>query len=287
MLQAPSDNIFVEIKAKYEDEIHFESGVKLYVDPSFNPNFHATSEGVVHSVPVVCKYWNSTIPQIIQPGDDVLFSYKTVGDVSFNENTELFRMITKAEGYMTEWMNQERQTIHMEKGMKDNQWSAVYTDKYGRLIAGKVGSHGEVENWVASNFKFATGEGFTYDNRCYYKDKELWRVDYSYVFAIRRDGHMRMVGDYLLVEPIVENLPEIIGTTSLIRPEKDRYVVRENKGWLRCGGKGGMKDGDVIHFDPHLKEKYNIQGNPFYIVKRQYVFGKELTFAGIEPLSQN
>lgn len=289
MLRAPFDKVFVEIKARYEDEIQFASGVKLYVDPSFNPNFHATVEGVVHSVPIGMRNQNASINPIIRPGDEVLFSYKTVGDITFGDNTHLYRMITKEEGYITEWQNQDRYYIRMEKGMKDNQWAVVHTGPRGEWIAGKIGSQGECENWIAQNFKFATGEGFIYDNRCYYQDKELWQVDYSFVFAIRRDGHMKMVGDYLLIEPIVENKPLLIGNTSLIRPEKDRYCVREDKGWLRCGeiGKEGMKNGDVLIFKPELKEKYNIQGKPMYIVKRKYVLGKEESFAGIDTLGLN
>lgn len=289
MLQAPFDKIHVEIKAKYDDEIHFSSGVKLYVDPSFNPNFHATVEGVVHSVPRNLRHSNAHIKAIIRPGDEVLFSYKTVGDITFQDNTELYRMTTKGEGYLTEWMNQERYVIHLEKGLQEGQWAVFHADPRGNLIAGKVGNHGECENWIATNFKFASGEGFEYDNKFYVDDKELWQVDYSLVFAIRRDGHMIMVGDYLLIEPIVEDKPERIMDTSLIRPEHHRMIIREDKGWLRCGERGsdGMRKGDVLIFDPNLKEKYNIQGAPFYIVKRQYVLGKELTISGIESLSEN
>lgn len=289
MLQAPFDNVFVEIKARYDDEIHFNSGVKLYVDPSFNPNFHATVEGIVHSVPVNLRHSNAKINPIIRPGDTVLFSYKTVGDITFQDNTHLFRMTTKEEGYFTTWMNQERDTIRLEKGLKDNQWVAIYTDKRGDLVAGRTGNHGECEGWISSNFKFADGEGFTYDNRFYYDDKELWKVDYSLIFAIRRNGHMRMTGDYLLFEPIVENRPELIGKSTLIRTEGDRMCIREDKGWLRCGARGreGMREGDVLLFDANMKEKYNVEGHPVYIVKRQYVIGKELGASGIESLSLN
>lgn len=278
MLQAPFDKILVEVTSRYDDEITFASGVKLYVDPTFNPNFHATSVGVVHSVPRSLRNSNKAIEAIIRPGDEVLFSYKTVGDVTYEENTTSFRMTTKDEGYVTEWMNQDRDTIRMEKGLKDGQWAVVYINKWGHLLAGKVGSQGECENWIAANFKFADGEGFTYDNQCIYKGKELWQVDYSYVFAIRRKGHIRMVGDYLLVEPLVENRPLKILHTNLERTEADRHCLREDKGWLKAGGKGkeGFQNGDLLVFQPNMKEKYNIFGKPMYIVRKEYVLGKEL-----------
>jgi hypothetical protein len=277
MLQSPTDCILVEVTSKYDDEIHFQSGVKLYIDPSFNPNFHATIEGIVHSVPRRMRV-NSGIEPIVRPGDTVLFSYKTVGDTTFKGNTHLFRMTTKTEGFITEWRNQDGHNIHMEKGLRD-MWAVVYSGKRGEYIAGKVGSQGEVENWVATNFKFASGEGFTYDNKIDYRGKELWRVDYALIFAIRRDGHMKMVGDYVLVEPIVEERPKMI-SLHLERTEDMQFNVREDKGWCRTGGRGDFHDGDVIYFNPHLKEKYSIQNQPWYIVKRKYVTGKEAVSFG-------
>lgn len=275
MLQAPADTVFVEIKNRYEDEIHFKSGVTLYVDPSYNPNFHATMEGVVYSVPKCLKHENKEIAQIIRPGDEVLFSYKLIGDITLDGGPELFRMTTKQEGYFTEWMNAERFTIRLEK--LPDRWAAVYIDPRGGLLAGKVGvTGGECENWIAQNFKFATSEGFTYDNQFFYESRELWKVDYSYIFAIRRNGRLKMVGDYLMVEPIVEKRSRLI-SGFLERPEADRHCILEHKGWCRAGGSKhyGYRDGDVIIFNPDLKEKYNVRNKPYYIVKRQYVFGRE------------
>jgi len=289
MLQSPKDKVFVEITNRYEDEIQFQSGVKLYIDPSFNPNFHATSVGVVHSVPASLSEDNAGIEAIVRPGDEVLFSYKTVGDITYEDNTSSFRMTTKGEGYLTEWMNQERETIRLEKGMKEGQWVVIYTDKTGALIDGRKGSQGYCENWIAQNFKFASAEGFEYDNRFYYEGKELWQVDYSFIFAIRRKGHLRMVGDYLLIEPIVENRPLQIMNTSLIRPESERYCVLEHKGWLRCGGRGreGYRNGDVLIFHPDLKEKYNVEGKPMYIVRKKFLLGREESVNSMATTSLN
>ncbi len=284
MLQAPADNILVEIKSRYDEEIKFASGVTLYVDPRFNPNFHATIEGVVHSVPVRLKYQNENIKPIVRPGDTILFSYKTVGDTTFAGGTELFRMTTKGEGYFTEWMNQDRETIKLEKGPRC--WAVVFIDKTGNLVAGKTGSQGECENWIAQNFKFASSEGFTYDNQVIWEGLELWKIDYSYVFAIKRDGHTIMLDDYLLVEPICERRSQLI-SPSLYRPEGDMLNIREDKGWLRAGERAGLKNGDVLIFDPNMKEKYNVGGVPMYIVRRRYVLGKELAILPFDAAISN
>src|SRR6202012_4297319 len=166
MLISPFNNILVEITKKYDDELKFASGVKLFIDPSFNPKFHATSEGIVHSVPLALKGSSTGEKMDIRPGDTVIFSYKTVGDVTFADNTHLFRMTSKVEGYATEWMNQERETLRLVAGYeKGKPWCAMWLDKRLNLLQGKRGTQGECENWMATNFKFAEGEGFQYDNR--------------------------------------------------------------------------------------------------------------------------
>jgi hypothetical protein len=286
MLISPFNNLLVEITNKYDDVLHLKSGVKLFVDTSFNPNFHATSEGIVHSVPMALR-GHLGEKMNIRPGDTVIFSYKTVGDVTFKDNTDLFRMTSIGEGYATEWMNQERETLRLVAGYeKGKPWVAMWLDKHLNLLQGKRGTQGECENWMATNFKFAEGEGFQYDNRLYYKDKELWRVDYQQVFGYRRDGHLHMCSDFLLCEPIVEDLPVMI-STSLIRPEHHRLCVMENKGWLRAGQKNGLREGDVLYFPPNMKEKYNFSGTPFYIVRRRFILGKESKLEFGLPMSIN
>lgn len=288
MLQAPSNHLFVEITSKYSDELLFKSGVKLYVDPSFNPNFHATSEGIVHSIP---KCWRDDLKDErmdIRVGDTAIFGYKTVGDITFQDGTDLFRMTTTEEGWVTEWMNAERFTLRLMAGVEKYKWVALYLDQRLNLIEGKVGHQGECENWLAQNFRFADGEGFKFDNRVYYKDKELWRVDGRYVFGYRRDGHLHMVSDYLMVEPIIEDLPKLMLLGSeLVRPESHKFCIRENKGWLRAGEKMGLKNGDVLYFCPDMKEKYNIAGIPSYILRRRWVLGVESPLEFGQPIGLN
>lgn len=287
MLQVPYNDLLVEITNKYEDQITFKSGVKLFIDPSFNPNFHATSEGIVHSVPKVLRGPNAGEKMKIRPGDTVIFSYKAVGDVTFEDNTDCFRMTSIGEGYATEWMNQERETLRLIAGYeKDKPWVAMWLDKHLNLLQGKKGTQGECENWMAQNFRFAEGEGFKYDNRLYYKDKELWRVDYQFIFGYKRDGHLHTCGDYLFVEPIVEDLPTMMSTL-IERPEHHRFCVRENKGWLRAGEREGLHNGDVLYFEPNMKEKYNIGGLPQYIVRRRFVLGRESALEFGMPMGIN
>jgi hypothetical protein len=287
MLQVPYNDLLVEITHKYEDTITFKSGVKLFIDPSFNPNFHATSEGIVHSVPKLLRDHNAGEKMDIRPGDTVIFSYKTVGDITFQDNTHLFRMTSVGEGYATEWMNQERETLRLVAGYeKGKPWVCMWLDKHLNLLQGFKGTHGQCENWMATNFKFAEGEGFKYDNRLYYEDKELWRVDFQFVFGYKRDGHLTMLSDYLLCEPILEDLP-IMMSSMIERPEAHRLCLREQKGWLRAGERGGLRNGDVLYFDPNMKEKYNFENKPMIIVRRRFVLGKESALEFGQPMGIN
>jgi hypothetical protein len=276
MLVAPKNYFLVKLQSKYSDELHFTGGVKLHIDPTWNPNFHATMTGIVHSVPLE---FTVKVKQKILPTEEILFGYKVVGDTTFEDDSKAFRMITKGEGYLIEWQNGQREHLRMEKGMT-NQWVAVLTDKKGDLVSGTKGSFGNVENWV-SQFKFAAGQGLSYDNEINYNGEVVWKVDIDFVFAVKKQGHWVAVGDYVMIEPMAEKKPKLFIPGGLTeRTESDTLVVREDKGWVRListyGTKMGVRAGDVVLFDRDMKEKYNFEGRPIYIIRQQFIYAKEL-----------
>src|SRR5262245_16866606 len=222
-MRTPLGYLLVKLISTYDDEIKFASGVKLYIDPSYNPNWHATSVGTV-----IAGKWKDM---------QVVFSYKVVGDITFENNPKAFRMVTKQEGYVTEWINADGEDLTVQKGMKDNQWVGMLTDRHNTWLAGKAGTAGEVESWT-SKFTFARAEGFTYESKVIIEDQELWKVDTSLVFGIRDGdrGQWTMQNDHVLVEPIVEKKPALLGAT-IVNPEADRMVLRPDKGWIRSIGK--------------------------------------------------
>ena len=73
--------IAVKVSKKYNDEVEFSSGEKLFLDVTWNPEHHVTICGEVVALPRVewCKNTKGDwIKQELQVGDLVYFNYLTV-----------------------------------------------------------------------------------------------------------------------------------------------------------------------------------------------------------------
>lgn len=72
-LKPVGSTVFVTLPEALQSKIKMESGVELYIDPSFEPEQWAVTSGIVHSV-------GSRYPFDIKPGDEVMISYMLVAD---------------------------------------------------------------------------------------------------------------------------------------------------------------------------------------------------------------
>ena len=73
--------VAVKVSKKYNDEVEFSSGEKLYLDVSWNPEHHVTICGEVVALPrgEWCKSTRGEwIKQELQIGDLAYFNYLTV-----------------------------------------------------------------------------------------------------------------------------------------------------------------------------------------------------------------
>jgi hypothetical protein len=87
--KCPVNYLVVGLKNAYQDEIEFDSGVKLFVDTSYRPEWNTTCLGKVLSIPdkiskrypsgeVRPEYKGMTIEA--KENDDVIFSYMVIED---------------------------------------------------------------------------------------------------------------------------------------------------------------------------------------------------------------
>jgi hypothetical protein len=72
-LKPVGSTVFVTLPEALQSKIKMESGVELYIDPSFEPEQWAVTKGIVHSV-------GDRYPFDIRPGEDVMISYMLVAD---------------------------------------------------------------------------------------------------------------------------------------------------------------------------------------------------------------
>lgn len=85
-MQAVYDYLYITVEKEANDEINLDSGVKLFIDTTFNPEKHATICGTVRSIPQKLSKEPlgigdanvSDIEPIVEVGDKVYFHYNTV-----------------------------------------------------------------------------------------------------------------------------------------------------------------------------------------------------------------
>lgn len=77
---APVNRIFVTADKVWDDEIVFDSGVKLYKDTTFEPEWNVHIHGYVATLPLEFRKdsMNNGMPCDVQPGDKVYFHYFTL-----------------------------------------------------------------------------------------------------------------------------------------------------------------------------------------------------------------
>lgn len=195
-MQMIGQKIAVKVPKKYQDEIEFSNGSKLYVDVTWNPETHVTICGEVVALPVGewCK--NTTgqwLKQELQVGDLAYFNYLTV-------------------------------------------------DK---------------ENLI-------TGE------------KDVYLVDLENVFCYVRSGELTAVANHVLVEPRM--IEEKVGNIYVGVPKKS-----EVEGYVRYIGTPikdkeplGVMKGDCVRFHERYAFENKIEGDDYYVMKQNNLFGKIL-----------
>jgi co-chaperonin GroES (HSP10) len=75
---APSGKIYVKLDKRFNDEIITESGVRLFLDPTWRPEWNVCIHGEVVSIPhkLGNQLENNGIMPVVEVGDKVYFSYQ-------------------------------------------------------------------------------------------------------------------------------------------------------------------------------------------------------------------
>jgi co-chaperonin GroES (HSP10) len=71
--------IFIKLEKKFNDELDFNGG-KIYLDPTYRPEWNVVSHGLVHSVPLRNPNIDDEFVFNVQVGDKLYFNYGVVMD---------------------------------------------------------------------------------------------------------------------------------------------------------------------------------------------------------------
>lgn len=270
------NHVFVELEKPLQDEILLGNGLKLYLDPSYTPEWHATVSGTVTSIPQNPKGEHRDIAKSISIGDEVAFSYSVVSDMSFANNQDSFYELTEGSPYFQKFINAKGEmiTVIAMKGAISKLWVGTYVSRSHELISGVQGSEAEKDRWLAQ-FSFGDNQKMKFNNLLDIDGKDYWKAKLDDVFAKKTGDEVVAISDKVICEPIDVDLTQQVNISEgIVLPESSIQARLYDRATLVSGGEDkGLKKGDVVSFDPQYVEKYNLWGKEYFLIKKHRVNG--------------
>lgn len=209
--RSPLNYVFVKMQA-FDDLVKTESGVKLYKDISYNPEWSTTVSAAALSTPAQVRQTNldnEGIHAFVKQGDEVLFRYLVI-----MQRTE-------------------------------------------------------------------DADGFRYENQHLIDGEMYWKVDYSMILGVLRDGQLIPAPGYLFAKQIDKHNSDKV--SNLYIPEMSKSEVVKNRAVVQYVGapKNGVNklqivEGDTVIFPDKMAEKYEINGEKFLVLRQEYVMAKAI-----------
>lgn len=268
--------MLLRVDKALNDEIITDSGVKLFIDPTYRKEWCSAVTATIVELPVKSSPKDKKILKHLRPGDEVCMSYQVVADFEFADDTSRFMQATEDNPYCKEFVNGNGDWVRCYalpkfKGLSKIQWVGVYQDKFKRVISGVQGTEREMERWMAQ-FQFGKTDIYSFSNYFEYNGNDYWKCNPSQIFARRVDGHLVAVGDRVICKPIEEDVPdEIKRSLAYSGDVKIRY---QDRGRVISGGKEkGLKKDWIVSFNPGHCEKYEFFGKQYFLIKQNYIQG--------------
>jgi hypothetical protein len=272
------NHILVKLNKTFIDEIITENGLKLYLDPSYRPEWNCNVTGEIASLPTSVKPEHREMMAKLYVGDEVAFSYWVVIDRSWGSDGEHFyRIDEKQTDYHRVYMNGkgDKITVIAYEGKITIRWACVLNDKDGELIDGRSNaSESEIERWLAQ-FTFGGVQTTKFNNLIEIDGVDYWKVSPEFLFAKKDKKGITMFNNKLLCNPIDIDLTQRVKITKGIHlPDgsvQGRYFDRARV--VSGGGDMGLIAGDVVATQPKYMEAYQLWDREYFLINKRNVFG--------------
>lgn len=266
--------VLLKLSKPLQDEIVTDSGLKFYLDPTYNKNWQATVTATIAALPTKVNPKHKAIADNLKVGDEVCISYMVVSDLDFGSDSKNFMPVTEGNDLMREWINGygEKLRVYALPGKISKIWVGLYQDKGNQLISGVQGTESEMNRWLAQ-FSIGKTDVYSFNNFFEYGGEDYWKCDLDDIFAKKVDGHIVAVGDRVIMKPVEEEVPaEVKNSLGYDGDVKVRY---QDRGRLISGGKSkGLKKDEVLHFNSTYLEKYEFFNKQYYLIHENRVEGK-------------
>lgn len=268
----PINKILVSIPSAFSDEISTPSGIKLYLDSSYNKEWNVSVTGTITHMPDHYDDAFADVAKGLKVGDTIAFSFRVVADFEFHSDTDHFMLVTPDDSpFVRKYTNKKGEWINVRAipSVTGHRWAAWYTDKYLRRIDGIDGGEEEVERWM-SQFQFGKIDSYYFRNRLFLNGADYWKVEFDDVFAKKEGKRWVSVGEKVLCRPIERNIGKVVQLSAGIHIPDSAVKLRfYDRGRLIHNIPSmGLKAGQIIGFDQKYVEKYELDGIEYFLIKK-------------------
>lgn len=270
----PLNQVLLRVDKALNDEIITDSGLKLYIDPTYRKEWCSAVTATIVDLPTKVSERDKKILKQLKIGDEVCISYQVVADFEFVGDGDRFMPATEENHYVKEFINGKGDWIRCyalpnRRGIAKIMWAGVYQNKFKKVVSGVQGTESELDRWLAQ-FPLGKTDIYSFNNLFEHKGKSYWKCDLSQIFAKKEKGKLIAVGDRIICEPVEEDVPTEV-KIKLSNITDDIKIRYQDRGIVVSGGK--IKSGSIVSFSPNHCERYEFYGKPFFLIKQNFVQG--------------
>lgn len=273
----PVSQVFLHIDKALQDELVTDSGLKLYIDPSYRKEWQASVTATITELPAKVNPKEKNIIDNLQVGDEVAISYRVVADFEFKGDGHRFMECVEPNEYVKDFRNGKGDRLSVyalpkRKGLTHiPMWVGVCQDKRGEVISGVQGTEHEVSRWMAQ-FPLGKTDDYSFNNFFAYNGEDYWKCDLTEIFAKRVKGHLVAIGNRVICVPIDEEVPD-----EVLVGQRNGHTVQiryQDRARVLSSGNKKFKKGEIVSFEPDKLEKYSFFGKDYYLINENFIQGK-------------
>jgi len=265
--------VLLTIESAYQEEIITDSGLKLFLDPTYRKEHNVSVTAKIAALPSNPNPKDKYILNQLKVGDEVAISYSVVADFTFQGDGHRYMLTTEENDTFREYVNGQGYwvKVYAMNGPSGLIWVGVHQDKYMNVIDGTQGDQSKIETWL-SQFPLGKTDLYSFNNFFEYKSKDYWKCSLQDIYAKKVKGHLVAVGNRVIGKPIDQYVPhpDLVGVNipNVKLRFHDRFRV------ISGGKEKGIKKDDVVGFNPNHLEKYEFWNKQYYIINQNLVLGK-------------
>ena len=205
---------------------------------------------------------------IVSPLNKIILSIGAKYCKNFSDIAKRAAIADNASVHLEDLVKIQGEVVSIPKSISNDRWHDGFSTKDIQVGDTAIFSHSIVYDWYQN---VHMGDPL-YKNLISIQGKEFWMADITKVYAVIRDGEIKMINGYVMAEPFEKDLIFTTAKSKKMKGVKSSKIMhignpREGKNPIQA------KQGDNIYYSPSIPIPYQINDKPFIILQQHQVLG--------------